>query len=103
MSVELKNGALQSHDLQNHEVRNDDLKLLVEWSSPWSEFITAIGPALGKSPKRLAGEARTDSFPYRGMLLSWLVEAIVLIAVRSNVWAFIAFSISRGQSCCLHD
>jgi hypothetical protein len=81
VSVELKNGALQSHDLQNHEVRNDDLKLLVEWSSPWSEFITAIGPALGKSPKRLAGEARTDSFPYRGMLLSWLVEAIVLIAV----------------------
>jgi hypothetical protein len=32
-----------------------------------------------KSPKRLAGEARTDSFPYRGMLLSWIVEGVLLL------------------------
>lgn len=59
---------------------NDELKLLVEWSSPWREFVTAIGPALGKSPKRLAGEARTGLFPYNGILLGWVVEAALLIA-----------------------
>jgi len=59
---------------------NDELKLLVEWSSPWREFVTAIGPALGKSPKRLAGEARTELFPYEGMLLGWALEAFLLVA-----------------------
>ena len=62
------------------ESRQDDLKLLVEWSSPWREFITAIRPALLKSPKRLAGEARTDLFPYKGMVASWVIEAGLLIA-----------------------
>jgi hypothetical protein len=75
VSVELKN-----EELRTDKVENADLKLLIEWSSPWREFVTALGPALGKSPKRLAGEARTDSFPYRGMLLSWIVEGLVLIA-----------------------
>jgi len=60
---------------------NDVPKLLVEWSSPWEEFITAIRPALRRSPKRLAGEARSGLFPYRGMLLSWLVEAALLVLV----------------------
>ncbi|MGO9127262.1 MAG: hypothetical protein ACLP6G_20530 [Terriglobales bacterium] len=76
MNLELKNDVLQ--DL---EIHNDDLKLLVEWSSPWREFLTAIGPALGKSPKRLAGEARTELFPYQGMLLSWFVEVVVVLAL----------------------
>jgi hypothetical protein len=76
VNVELQNDEVNSSDLQSH-----DLKLLIEWSSPWREFLTAIGPALGKSPKHLAGEARTDSFPYRGMLLSWIVEVLALIAV----------------------
>jgi hypothetical protein len=67
-------------ELQNVDLESDDLKLLIEWSSPWREFVSAIGPALGKSPKRLAGEARTDSFPYRGMLLSWIVEVVLLLA-----------------------
>jgi hypothetical protein len=75
VTVELKN-----EELKTDEFKNDDLKLLIEWSSPWQEFVTAIGPALHKSPKRLAGEARTNSFPYQGMLLSWCVEAILLIA-----------------------
>lgn len=66
-------------ELQNVDLESDDLKLLIEWSSPWREFVSAIGPALGKSPKRLAGEARTDSFPYRGMLLSWIVEGVLLL------------------------
>ena len=59
---------------------NDAPKLLVEWSSPWEEFVTAIGPALSKSPKRLAGEARAGLFPYRGMLASWVCEILLLIA-----------------------
>ena len=76
MSVELKN-----EELRSGQLRNDDLRLLIEWSSPWQEFVTAIGPALSKSPKHLAGEAKTELFPYRGMLLSWLVEIIAIIAV----------------------
>lgn len=60
---------------------SDAPKLLVEWSSPWEEFVTAVRPALRRSPKRLAGEARSGLFPYRGMLLSWGVEVALLIAV----------------------
>lgn len=59
---------------------NEDLKLLVEWSSPWQEFVTAIRPALGRSPEPLAGEARSELFPFRGMLLCWFVEVILLTA-----------------------
>ena len=57
---------------------NGELKLLVEWSSPWQEFVTAIRPALARSPQPLAGEARTGMVPYRGMLASWIVEGAVL-------------------------
>ena len=53
-------------------------KLLVEWSSRWDEFWTAIGPALGRSPMPLAGEAQTGLFPIRGLLVSWGAEAILL-------------------------
>ena len=56
-------------------------RLLVEWSSPWEEFKTAIRPALSKSPKALAGEAPTRMFPYRGMLACWLAECLLLIVV----------------------
>lgn len=55
-------------------------RLLVEWSSPWEEFRTAIRPALVRSPARLAGEARTEIFPYRGILAGWAFEALLLIA-----------------------
>ncbi|MBZ5721886.1 MAG: hypothetical protein LAO03_16050 [Acidobacteriia bacterium] len=60
---------------------NDAPKLLVEWSSPWEEFLSALGPALGRSPERLAGEARVGLFPYRGMLVSWVLEAALLVVV----------------------
>ena len=60
---------------------NDGPKLLVEWSSPWQEFLTAIQPALGRSPAHLAGEAQTGLFPYRGILISWAAEALLLLAV----------------------
>jgi hypothetical protein len=57
---------------------NHELKLLVEWSSPWQEFLTAIRPALARSPERLAGEARTGLVPYRGMFATWILEGTVL-------------------------
>jgi hypothetical protein len=60
---------------------SDELKLLVEWSSPWDEFRTALGPALGRSPRKLAGEAHTGLFPYRGMLICWLLEMVVLAGI----------------------
>src|ERR1700731_1163419 len=55
--------------------------LLVEWSSPWEEFKSALRPALTRPPKRLAGEAPIGMFPYRGMLASWLLECLLLIAI----------------------
>jgi len=55
--------------------------LLVEWSSPWEEFKSAVRPALTRPPKALAGEAPIGMFPYRGMLVSWLLECLLLIAL----------------------
>src|SRR6266496_5173907 len=52
-------------------------RLLVEWSSPWKEFKSAIRPALRRSKKRLAGEAPTGLFPYRGLLASWLADGLL--------------------------
>lgn len=60
---------------------NDAPKFLVEWPSRWDEFLTAIGPALGRSPKRLAGEAQVGLFPWWGILLSWALELLLLVAV----------------------
>ena len=57
------------------------LKLLVEWSSPWSEFVTSIRPALMKSPPPLAGEARTGVLPYRRIVATWITEAILVAAL----------------------
>jgi hypothetical protein len=65
--------------LQHAEV--EPPKLLVEWSSPWEEFRSAIKPAMGKSAARLAGEARTGIFPYRGILMTWAGELLLLIAL----------------------
>ncbi|MFZ0800330.1 MAG: hypothetical protein WAM98_21295 [Terriglobales bacterium] len=56
-------------------------RLLVEWSSPWQEFKSALRPALTRSRRPLAGEAPVGMFPYRGMLVSWLLECLLLIAV----------------------
>jgi hypothetical protein len=56
-------------------------RLLVEWSSRWDEFKSALRPALARSPKALAGEAPIGIFPYRGMLACWLLECLLLIAI----------------------
>ncbi len=56
-------------------------RLLVEWSSRWEEFKSALHPALARPPRRLAGEAPVGMFPYRGMLVCWLLECLLLIAI----------------------
>jgi hypothetical protein len=56
-------------------------RLLVEWSSPWEEFKSALRPALARPPKALAGEAPIGIFPYRGMIACWLLECLLLIAI----------------------
>ena len=42
---------------------------------------TAFRPALTRPPKALAGEAPIGMFPYRGMLLCWLLECLLLLAI----------------------
>ncbi len=59
---------------------NDAPNFLIEWPSRWDEFLTAVGPAFGRSPKRLAGEAQTGLFPYWGILVSWAFELLLLVA-----------------------
>lgn len=60
---------------------NDELKLLIEWPSRWQEFVTSLRPALAKSPRPLAGEAKSGLFPHQGMLTAWIAEALLLLAV----------------------
>jgi hypothetical protein len=55
--------------------------LLVEWSSRWEELKSSVRPAFTRPPKRLAGEAPIGMFPYRGMLICWLLECLLLIAI----------------------
>jgi hypothetical protein len=67
--------AIQIHDLHGAP------KLLVEWSSPWQEFVTSIRPACARSGARLAGEAPHGLFPYRGMLATLLLQAFLLFVI----------------------
>ena len=53
-------------------------KLLIEWSSPWQEFASSIGPAFSRSPAHLAGEAPFRLFPYRKILLTLAGELLFL-------------------------
>jgi hypothetical protein len=61
--------AIQLHDVP---------KLLVEWSSPWEEFVTSIRPALSRSTARLAGEAPYGLRPYLNMFTTCAVEAFLI-------------------------
>jgi TonB family protein len=58
----------------------DPPKLLVEWSSPWREFVGSIRPALARSERRLAGEAPFGLVPFRIMVPSYLLEAFLIFA-----------------------
>ncbi len=62
------------------QVDDAPLKLLVEWSSPWHEFVTSIGPALGRSEARLAGEAPFGLIPFRIMIPSYVLWALIIFA-----------------------
>jgi hypothetical protein len=59
---------------------NEIPQLLVEWSSPWQEFVSAVGPALRRSPPKLNGETRPGLFPWRGILVVLLVEIAAAVA-----------------------
>ncbi|MGC1450453.1 MAG: energy transducer TonB [Candidatus Sulfotelmatobacter sp.] len=59
---------------------HDAPRLLVEWSSPWQEFVASIRPALARSDRRLAGEAPFGLIPLRVMVPSYLVEAFLIFA-----------------------
>ena len=63
---------------------SNNLQLLVEWSSPWEEFVSAIRPALRKSPPALALEAKAGLFPWRGLILSALLEVAILAAATGH-------------------
>ena len=58
----------------------DAPKLLVDWSSPWQEFVTSIRPALVRSERRLAGEAPFGLIPLRIMIPSYVLEAFLIFA-----------------------
>jgi len=58
----------------------DPPKLLVDWSSPWHEFVTSVRPALLRSERRLAGEAPFGLIPMRIMIPSYVVEAFLILA-----------------------
>jgi len=60
---------------------HDAPRLLVEWSSPWQEFVTSIRPAFARSGARLAGEAPHGLVPYRGLVASLLLELFLLFVV----------------------
>ena len=59
-------------------------QFLVEWPSPWREFLSSLGPALRPSPPRLRMETRAGLFPGREMLLIVLVEVAALAAVAAR-------------------
>jgi hypothetical protein len=71
--------------LQLEEVKiihlHDAPKLLVEWSSPWREFVTSIRPAFGRSGARLAGEAPHGLSPYGAMASALLLEAFLFFVI----------------------
>lgn len=56
-------------------------QLLIQWSSPWQEFLSSMGPALRPSPPRMHMEAQAGLFPARGLLLAFLLEAAALAAM----------------------
>ena len=59
---------------------HDTPKLLVEWSLPWREFVGSIRPAMGRSERRLAGEAPFGLLPLRIMVPAYLLEAFFIFA-----------------------
>ncbi len=68
-TLELEESVVEAYDAPN---------LLVDWSSPWREFVTSIRPALVRSERRLAGEAPFGLIPLRIMIPSYVLEAFLI-------------------------
>jgi len=68
-------------ELEEAVALRDAPRLLVEWSSPWREFLGSIRPALKRSEARLAGEAPFGLIPLRIMIPSYVVETFLILAV----------------------
>jgi hypothetical protein len=71
---------IEALQLEESVELHDAPKLLVEWSSPWREFVGSIRPALARSERRLAGEAPFGLIPLRLMVPSYLLEAFLIFA-----------------------
>ncbi len=71
---------IETLEFESRVERYDAPQLLVEWSSPWHEFITSIRPALVRSERRLAGEAPFGLIPLRIMVPSYVLEAFLIFA-----------------------
>jgi len=68
-------------ELEEGVAVHDEPNLLVEWSSPWREFLGSIKPALKRSEARLAGEAPFGLIPLRIMVPSYVLEAFLILAI----------------------
>jgi len=60
---------------------HDAPALLVDWSPRWRDFLESIGPAFSRSEARLAGEAPFGLIPLRIMIPSYVIEAVIILAV----------------------
>jgi len=67
-------------ELEEAVVTHEAPRLLVQWSSPWQEFLGSIKPALRRSQSRLAGEAPFGLIPLRIMIPSYVLEAFVIMS-----------------------
>jgi hypothetical protein len=74
---------------------NDSPQFLVEWSSPWREFVSAIRPAFRRSPPRLRHEARAGLFPARGLVVALLLEAAAVAAAIAHPYDRMKFVVLR--------
>lgn len=74
-------GILQLVEPVETPEKNPVPQFLVNWSSPWEDFVTSIKPALARSEARLAGEAPFGLLPFRIMVPSYIVEAFLIMAV----------------------
>ncbi len=71
---------IETLQLEEAVPTHDVPKLLVPWSSRWSEFLTSVRPALSRSESRLAGEAPFGLIPLRIMVPSYVLEALLIFA-----------------------
>ncbi|HEY3617166.1 MAG TPA: hypothetical protein VGK96_10160, partial [Candidatus Sulfotelmatobacter sp.] len=72
---------IETIELEESVRLHDAPKLLVEWSSPWREFVTSVRPALVRSERRLAGEAPFGLVPLRIVIPAYALEAFLVFAV----------------------